>query len=312
MFPFVNDIRPVKDTKNKNIGKELTLINGCKTLKASKTIHRYACECISLPTKEKIVQKKNIIYFVSDAHLGIPDYQSSLKREKLLIEFLDKASQDASEIFLLGDIFDFWFEYKSVVPKGFVRLLGKIAGITDSGIPVHYFTGNHDMWIFDYFTKELGVIMHRKPLEKEVNGKLFYIAHGDGLGPGDYGYKFLKSVFSSPVSKKLFSWLHPGFGTSLALYFSRKSRLANGSKDEIFLGEKNERLINFCRELVKHKPYNYFLFGHRHLPMDITISGTARYINTGEWVKSFSYAVFDGEDLHLKYFRKDKNTPLSQ
>ncbi len=257
------------------------------------------------------MQKKNIVYFVSDAHLGIPDYTSSLKREKLLIEFLDQASLDASEIFLLGDIFDFWFEYKTVVPKGFVRLLGKIAHISDSGIPVHYFTGNHDMWIFDYFTKELGVIMHRKPLEKEINGKLFYIAHGDGLGPGDYGYKFIKAVFSHPVSKKLFSWIHPGIGTSLAMYFSRKSRLANGDKDELFLGEDNERLITFCKELVKQKPYNYFIFGHRHLPMNITISETARYINTGEWVKSFSYAVFDGENLHLKYFQKDKNTPLS-
>lgn len=251
------------------------------------------------------VSKKRIVYFISDAHLGIPDYQSSLRREKLLIELLDEAAKEASEIFLLGDIFDFWFEYKSVVPKGFVRLLGKIASITDSGIPVHYFTGNHDMWIFDYFTKELGVIMHRHPIERTFNGKLFYIAHGDGLGPGDYGYKFIKKIFSSPVSKKIFSWFHPGFGTSLALFFSKRSRLANGSKDEIFLGEEKERLIQLCHHMIKQKPYNYFIFGHRHLPMDIPVGSQARYINTGEWVKSFSYAVFDGEELHLKYFRKE-------
>ncbi len=246
--------------------------------------------------------KKNI-YFISDAHLGVPDYHSSLEREKLLIQLLDSAARDAWQIFLLGDIFDFWFEYKSVVPKGHVRLLGKIAEITDAGIPVHYFTGNHDMWIFDYFSHELGVIMHRKPLEITLHDKLFYIAHGDGLGPGDYGYKLVKSIFSSRISQKLFSFLHPGFGTSLALYFSRRSRMANGHKDEIFLGENKEHLIRYCREMIKQKPYDYFIFGHRHLPMKININDKATYINTGEWVKSFSYALFDGKHMLLKYFK---------
>jgi UDP-2,3-diacylglucosamine hydrolase len=255
-------------------------------------------------TKKNITVEKNpIIYFISDAHLGIPDYKSSLIREKHLIKLLDIARKEATEIFLLGDIFDFWFEYKSVVPKGFVRLLGKIAEITDAGIPVHYFTGNHDMWIFNYFTHELGVIMHREPFEATFGNKLFYIAHGDGLGPGDQGYKFIKRVFSSPISKALFSWLHPGIGTSLALFFSRRSRLANGPKDEIFLGENNERLIIHCKEMTKIKPYNYFIFGHRHLPLDIPIGPDSRYINTGEWVKYFSYAYFDGEQIYLKYFK---------
>lgn len=252
------------------------------------------------------MKKTKKIYFVSDAHLGIPDYANSLKREKLLVEWLDMAKQDAEEIYLLGDIFDFWFEYKTVVPKGFVRLLGKIAEITDAGIPVHYFTGNHDMWAFGYFEKELGVKMYRQPQEREINGKQFYIAHGDGLGPKDYGYKFLKMIFSSRICQRLFSWIHPGFGTGLALFFSRRSRMANGPKDEVFLGEENERLIVYCRELLKKKPYNYFIFGHRHLPMDISIAKDARYINTGEWVSKFSYAVFDGEDLHLKYYNPDK------
>ena len=249
------------------------------------------------------MNKASRIYFVSDAHLGIPDRESSLEREKLLVQWLDEISGNADEIYLLGDIFDFWFEYKTVVPKGYVRLLGKIAEITDSGVSVHYFTGNHDMWIFSYFEKELGVVMHRKPQEREINGKLFYIAHGDGLGPADHGYKFIKKIFSSRISQKLFSWLHPGFGTGLALYFSRKSRMANGGKDEIFLGEEKERLIHFCKEMSNKKPYNYFIFGHRHLPLDIKINSHCRYINTGEWVKSFSYAVFDGEELHLKFYQ---------
>jgi UDP-2,3-diacylglucosamine hydrolase len=258
-----------------------------------------------LPLKIKRVHKKPVVYFISDAHLGIPDYEQSLEREKKLVSLLETARLEATEIFLLGDIFDFWFEYKTVVPKGFVRLLGKIAQITDEGIPVHYFTGNHDMWIFDYFTRELGVIMHKKPFEYEIDGKMFFIAHGDGLGPGDNGYKFIKTIFSSRIAQKLFSWFHPGFGTSLALYFSRKSRLATGSNDEIFLGEEKERLIRFCKEKIKEKPFQYFIFGHRHLPLNIPINNKARYINTGEWVKSFSYAVYDGEQVQLKFLQKE-------
>ncbi len=250
----------------------------------------------------RALSEKNKIYFISDAHLGAPDYESSLKREKLLVQWLDQVKQDATEIYLLGDIFDFWFEYKSVVPKGYVRLLGKIAEITDAGIPVHYFTGNHDMWIFTYFEKELGVTMYRKPIERVINGKLLFIAHGDGLGPADYGYKFLKKIFSSNVCQKLFSWIHPGIGTSLALYLSRKSRIANGAKDEIYLGEDKERLIIFCKDKIKTKPYNFFIFGHRHLPLDIKIGPDSQYINIGEWVKSFSYAVFDGNSIQIKYF----------
>jgi UDP-2,3-diacylglucosamine hydrolase len=243
-----------------------------------------------------------MIYFISDAHLGVPDYASSLQREKLLVQWLDQVRHDAEEIYLLGDIFDFWFEYKSVVPKGFVRLLGKIAEITDSGIPVHYFTGNHDMWIKSYFEKELGVIMHRDPVEKIFHGKLFFIAHGDGLGPADYGYKFLKTIFRSKISQALFSWVHPGLGTSLALFFSRRSRIANGAKDEIFLGEEKERLIVFCKEMIKVKPYNYFIFGHRHLPLNIQVGPESHYINTGEWVKSFTYATFDGTQVKINHF----------
>jgi len=255
-----------------------------------------------LPANFNIVEKKDLIYFISDAHQGIHNHSKRLEREKKLVRLLDEAAKDATEIFLLGDIFDFWFEYRTVVPKGFVRLLGKIAQITDAGIPVHYFTGNHDMWIFKYFSDELGVTMHYSPVERTFDGKLFLIGHGDGLGPGDHGYKLLKKVFSGKVSQFLFSWIHPDIGAGIALFFSKKSRLANESKDDIFLGEEKERLIAFCIKALNKKPFDYFIFGHRHLPLYIEIVPGVKYINTGDWVKSYSYAVFNKGQLHLKFF----------
>ncbi len=242
------------------------------------------------------------IYIVSDSHLGIPSHAASLEREKRLVSWLDMASKDAAQIYLLGDIFDFWFEYHTVVPKGFVRLLGKLAEISDQGIPVFFFTGNHDMWAFDYFEKELGIKTYHEPIERIYNGKKFFIGHGDGLGPGDTSYKFLKKVFTNRTCQKLFSWLHPGIGTRMALYFSRKSRLANGPVDEVFLGEEKERLIIYCKKMLQEKHFDYFIFGHRHLPMDIQVGPESRYINTGDWVSQFSYVVFDGEQLRLESF----------
>ncbi|MEO6883863.1 MAG: UDP-2,3-diacylglucosamine diphosphatase [Bacteroidia bacterium] len=242
------------------------------------------------------------IYFASDFHLGVPDYESSLKREKLIVRWLDEIKHDAEEIFLMGDIFDFWFEYKHAVPKGFVRLLGKIAELSDAGISIHFFTGNHDMWMFDYFPKELNIQMHREAIVKNFNEKIFFLAHGDGLGPGDHGYKFIKKVFASPVSQWLFARLHPNLGIAFAHYWSKKSRIANGEKDEKFHGEKNEWLIIYCKELLEKKFFDYFIFGHRHLPMDIAVGEKSKYINLGEWVNYNSYAVFDGNKLELKYF----------
>jgi UDP-2,3-diacylglucosamine hydrolase len=252
----------------------------------------------------KITASKKV-YFLSDAHLGIPNHSSSLRREKHLVSFLDKIKADAFEIYLLGDLFDFWFEYKTVVPKGYVRLLGKIAEIADSGIPVYYFTGNHDMWAFDYFEKEIGVKMIRKPINRIINDKHFLIGHGDGIGPGDKGYKRLKKVFSNRLCQKLFSYLHPGFGTSLALFFSRKSRLANGITDEVFLGEEKERLILYCKKKLQKEHFDYFIFGHRHLPMNLKLLDNSRYINTGDWFKNYSYVEFDGNDCELKYFEME-------
>jgi len=248
------------------------------------------------------LENKQKIYFISDSHLGVPDYESSLKREKLMVKWLDEVKKDATEIYLLGDIFDFWFEYKTVVPKGYVRLLGKLAEISDAGIRLNYFTGNHDMWIYDYFSKELNANIYKEPIRKTYGKFKFYIGHGDGLGPDDYGYKFIKKVFSNRFNQWLFARLHPNFGIGLALYFSRKSRIANGNADEVFLGEDKERLFIYAKEILQKEHFDFFIFGHRHLPLDLKIAENSRYLNIGDWVKSFSYIVFDGEQLTLKYF----------
>lgn len=241
------------------------------------------------------------IYFASDFHLGAPNQKESFKREKRIIEWLDEVKKDAKEIYLVGDIFDFWFEYKHAIPKGFVRFQGKIAEITDSGIPIHIFTGNHDMWIFDYLPKELGCKIYREPIIKEYGGKKFYIGHGDGLGPGDIKYKMLKSVFSSKLCQWAFARIHPNLGIGIANAWSRKSRKTNLNHDEIFHGEEKEQLIHYCKDYIQSDDsIDYFIFGHRHLPLDIKINDKTTYINLGEWIKHNTYAVFDGEKLELK------------
>jgi UDP-2,3-diacylglucosamine hydrolase len=244
-------------------------------------------------------ERKNI-YFASDFHLGVPTYEKSLEREKRIVAWLDHVAPNAMEIFLVGDIFDFWFEYKHAIPKGFVRLQGKIAELTDSGIPIHVFTGNHDMWIFDYLPKELGFTLHRTPVEREFHGKKFLIGHGDGLGPGDKGYKFIKKVFQNKLSQWAFARFHPNFGIWLANYSSRTSRAATGNEDEIFKGIENEWLYIYCKEVLKTKEFNHFVFGHRHLPLQFEMDKSAVYTNLGDWLKYNTYAVFDGLDLELK------------
>lgn len=228
--------------------------------------------------------------------------EKSREREKLFVKWLDMAEKDAEHIFLLGDLFDFWFEYKSVVPRGYARVLGKIARITDKGIPVTFFVGNHDMWMWDYFEKELGVKVYHKPKVFEFSGKKFFIGHGDGLGPEDKGFKRMKKLFTNPVAKWLFARLHPNLAVGIANYFSRKSRLANGDTDMVFMGEDKEWLIKYAERKLETMDVDYFLFGHRHLAMDIKLSKGARYINTGEWVKGRSYAVFEEGELYLREF----------
>ena len=246
------------------------------------------------------------IYFASDFHLGVPNYESSRRREKILVDWLDSIKVDAQEVYLVGDLFDFWFEYKFTVPKGYVRFLGKIAELTDSGIPVHFFTGNHDMWMFDYLPQEIGVEIHRDNIIRDFNGKRFYIGHGDGLGPGDRKYKFLKNFFASKTCQWLFARIHPNLGMGIANMWSKNSRIANIKDGEEFLGDENEWLYIYSKEILEKEHFDYFIFGHRHLVLDLPIKGTSsRYVNLGEWATGNPhFASFDGESLTLQSVKK--------
>jgi len=241
------------------------------------------------------------VYFLSDFHLGVPSAEASLVRERKVVNFLQAIRKDAAAIFIVGDLFDFWYEYKKVVPKGFVRILGKMAEITDAGIPIYFFVGNHDMWMSGYFEKELNIPVYHEPKVFEFNDKKFYIGHGDGLGPGDHGYKFIKKVFRNPVCQWLFGILPPYIGMGIAHYFSRSSRAATGHADEKFLGEENEWLITYSKEVLQKEHFDFLIFGHRHFPIDFALKDGARYINLGDWIRYYSYAVYDGETLELKF-----------
>ncbi len=245
-------------------------------------------------------QKK--IYFASDFHLGVPDHQSSLEREKKIIRWLDQVKADAHSIYLLGDIFDFWFEYKHTIPKGYIRLLGKLAEITDQGIPVFFFTGNHDMWMFEYFPAELNIPIFREPIQLNIGDHKLMVGHGDGLGPGDVSYKILKKFFNSKICQWLFARIHPNLGISIARYWSRNSRITNMKKEEKFKGEENEFLLIYCREIEKNQHHDFYVFGHRHLPLDLPVGNESRYINLGEWVHFCTYASYDGKNVELQKF----------
>ena len=244
------------------------------------------------------------IYFASDAHLGMHAAVKSIEREKLIVRWLDEIRKDAAEIYFLGDMLDYWFEYRKVVPRGFTRFLGKIAEITDQGIPVHYFTGNHDVWVFDYLPKEIGVQVHREPVIKEINGKKFYIAHGDGLGPGDRSFTFLKKIFTSKILQWLYARLHPNCATSFAHYWSKKSRFAKGISIE-YKGDDKEELLIFAREIIQKEHFDYFIFGHRHIPLEYSLNEKSKVFLLGDWIVNNTYAVFDGEDVFLKRYQDD-------
>ena len=242
------------------------------------------------------------IYFASDQHLGAPTAALSFPREQKFVAWLDEVKQDAAAIFLLGDLFDFWFEYQTVVPKGFVRVLGKLAEIRDAGIPIYFFVGNHDLWMGDYFQKELNIPVFYDNEEFTFNGKTFLIGHGDGKGPGDIGYKRMKKVFTNPFSKWLFRWLHPDIGVKLGQYLSVKNKLISGVEDVKYLGEDQEWLVQYCKRKLETKSYNFFVFGHRHLPLEIELTKNSKYINLGDWIGYFTYGVFDGTNFELKKF----------
>lgn len=242
------------------------------------------------------------IYFASDNHLGAPTSELSRPREQKFVAWLDEIKKDAAAIFLLGDLFDFWFEYKTVVPKGFTRTLGKLAEISDSGIPIYYFVGNHDLWMHGYFEDELNIPVYHEPKEFTFNNKTFFIGHGDGLGPYDKGYKRMKKIFTNPVFKWLFKWLHPDLGVKIAQYMSVKNKLISGVEDSKFLGEDNEWLVLYSKKKLEAKHHDFFVFGHRHLPLEIKLNDNSTYINLGDWIQYYTYGVFDSDGFKLKTF----------
>jgi len=250
-------------------------------------------------TNNKLHIAKGKSYFISDVHLGVPDYNSSLIREKKMVAWLESISTDAKNLFILGDIFDMWFDYKHVAPRGYVRLLGQLAKMSDNGINIHYFVGNHDMWIFDYFEKEIGLNIYREPQTFDLDGKKVLMGHGDGLGSGDLKYKFIKKVFANGFNQWLFARLHPNFALGIASFFSNRSRIANGNFEENYNGDENEMLVQYCKEKLKEQHYDYFIFGHRHIAMDISVGENSNYINLGEWVKNPHIAVFEDKKLSL-------------
>lgn len=251
------------------------------------------------------------IYFASDFHLGVPNYEESLKREKKVIKWLNSIQEKAKVIFLVGDVWDFWFEYKTAVPKGSVRLLGKLAELTDSGIEIHFFTGNHDMWTFGYLEHELNIKVHRKPVEFEFYGKKYLIGHGDGLGPGDLKYKMLKKLFASKTCQWLLSRVHPNLALGVGNYFSGRSRIANVNGDKIFLKEE-EWLYQYCMDKIDEMQVDYFVFGHRHLPLAMNIKNKATYFNLGEWINYYSYLEITPTTLpELKFFESTYSKPIN-
>jgi len=238
------------------------------------------------------------VYFLSDAHLGSKSHTNSIDTERKLCRWLDSVKSDAGAIYLLGDIFDYWYEYRYVVPKGFTRLLGKIAELTDSGIEVHFFIGNHDIWLTDYLSRECGMILHFAPYITEIGGKKFFLAHGDGLGDESLSFHFLRRIFHSRFLRKCFSAIHPRWTIPLAHVWSNSSRENGGVQD--YLGEEKEYLIRFSKQKQIEMPdINYFIYGHRHILLDLPIAARTKVIMLGDWITLFSYAVFDGESIRL-------------
>lgn len=239
------------------------------------------------------------IYFASDFHLGLDKNGTSRQREDKIIRWLKSIIDDTAQLYILGDLFDYWFEYKEVVPKGFIRILSQLAAFTERDIPLHIFTGNHDMWIFDYLDTEIGAHIYTDVLDVTLLGQRFVLGHGDGLGPGDHGYKFIKKIFRNRLNQWLFARIHPNTGIKLMRYFSTKSRDSE-EESQAFLGADKEWLVQYCESEITNKKVDYFIFGHRHLPIDYTLSnGHTRYINCGEWISQCHYVKYDGQRLEL-------------
>ncbi len=246
------------------------------------------------------LQQGKKVYFASDNHLGAPNRKDSLPREKKFVAWLDSIKGDAQAIFLMGDLFDFWFEYRTVVPKGFTRTLGKLAELSDMGIQISYFVGNHDLWMDGYFEEELGIPVYHAPQQFHIDGTSFFIGHGDGLGPEDKGFKRMKKVFTNPLAKWLFKWLHPDLGVRLGQHLSVNNKIISGEADAKYLGEDGEWLILYAKRKLETAHYDHFIFGHRHLPLEVRLNERSTYVNLGDWISHYTYAVFDGKKLSLE------------
>ena len=249
------------------------------------------------------IPKNKKIYFASDQHFGAPTLGASKVREKIFLNWLDEIEKDVFVLFLLGDLFDFWFEYKLVVPKGFVRILGKLAHLADNGIKIHYFVGNHDLWMRNYFETELGISIYHKPMDFSFDDSTFFIGHGDGLGPNDKGYKLMKKIFVNPLAKRLYQSIHPDIGVRLGHYFSVKNKLISGAKDVIFEEDEEEWLAQYAKRKLEQKHRDFFLFGHRHIPLEIELNSKSKYINLGDWITHFTYGVFYNNSFELKKWK---------
>lgn len=248
------------------------------------------------------MDSRNKIYFISDLHLGLYPPEKSAEREKIVVRWLDSIKHETAELYLLGDIFDFWHEYRKVVPRGFTRFLGKLAEMSDSGTMIHYFTGNHDVWVYDYLPSEIGLKIYREHILREIDGYKFFIGHGDGVGSGDIGYKILKAVFTNRILQWLFARIHPNASLAFGHRWSRSSRYAKGIIAEPYRGDDKEWQVAFACETIKTNPVDFFIFGHRHLPFDITVGNNTRVINTGDWITNFTYAVWHDKKLELHSF----------
>lgn len=243
------------------------------------------------------------IYFLSDAHLGSLAIEHRRMQERRLVRFLDDIKEKASAIYLLGDMFDFWYEYKYVVPRGYTRFLGKLSELTDMGVEVHYFTGNHDIWAYDYLAKECGVTLHTKPLTTEIYDKVFFIAHGDGLGDGDKKFKLIRGIFHNRLCQRLFSAVHPRWGMWFGLQWAKHSRLKRKEGEPPYMGDDKEQLVLFTKDYMKgHADVDYYIYGHRHIELDLQLTKRVRMMIIGDWISHFTYVVFDGVHLFLSEY----------
>jgi UDP-2,3-diacylglucosamine hydrolase len=252
------------------------------------------------------LQEKKNIYFASDLHLGMHPAEMSRQRELWFIQWLEEIRKDAAELWLLGDVFDYWFEYRKVIPKGYTRFLGKLAQMSDEGIKIHLFTGNHDVWIFDYLPEEIGLEVHRNPVVRQWAGQKFILGHGDGLIRADRAYRFLQRLFRSGTLQWLYARIHPNGSAAFAQWWSRKSRMKKGGFVP-FLGVEKEHQVNYAKRALKKDPeINYFLFGHRHIPFIVNLSEQSQVVCLGDWISNFTFGILEGENFQLKRYFKDK------